>query len=105
MERSEATDSDRNRARHSRRDSRVKKDPPAGYCADIDQPRRVVALAAPTEPQVTNVTSPATPRVAIADDERITARILLEPLPRPIVDYDKEFVHHSIMGRRRLRVV
>ena len=36
LERSEATNGDRDLARHARRDSRVEKDPPAGHRPDID---------------------------------------------------------------------
>ena len=100
MERSEATGGDRDSARHPRADSRVEKDPSAGHHADVDQPRRVAALPARTEPEVTNVSSAATAGVAVGDDERITAGMLLQPMPRPIVEHDDEFVHHPIMPCR-----
>jgi hypothetical protein len=100
VERSEATNCDRDRSRHARHDSRVEKDPPAGHFADIDQRGLLIASAAPTEPQVTNVTSASTARVAVGDDEGIPARVLVEPVPCPIVEYDGEFVHHAIRERQ-----
>ena len=111
LERSEATNGDRDLARHARRDSRVEKDPPAGHRPDIDQCGLLIGSPAPTEPQVTNVTSASTARIAVGDDEGVTAGMLLEPMPRPIVEYDGELVHHEIMalpaslGRRDVLVV
>ena len=100
LERSEATNGDRDLARQARHDSRVEKDPPAGHRADINQCGLLIASPAPTEPQVTNVTSASTARVAIGDDEWIPVGMLAEPAPRPIVEYDEEFVHHAIMALR-----
>ena len=100
LEWSEATNGDRDLARHARHDSRVDEDPPAGHRADIDQCGPLIASPAPTEPQVTNVTSASAARIAIGDDERIPIGVLLEPIPCPIVEYDEEFVHHAIMARR-----
>ena len=99
LEWSEATNGDRDLARHAGHDSWVDKDPPAVHCADIDQCRSLIASAAPTEPQVTNVTSASTARIAVGNDERIPIGVLLEPIPCPIVEYDEEFVHHAIMSR------
>jgi hypothetical protein len=100
LKRSEPTNGDRDRSRHARHDSRIEKDPPAGHFADIDQRGLLIALAAPTEPQVTNVTSASTARVAVGDDEGIPVRVLVEPVPCPVVEYDGEFVHHPIMARQ-----
>ncbi len=97
---SEATDGDWDSSRHSRHDARVEKDPPAGHLADIDQGGLLIASAAPTEPQVTNVTSASTARVAIGDDERIPVGVLVEPAPCPVVEDDGEFVHLAIMARQ-----
>ena len=58
-------------------DSRVEKDAPTGHRADIDQLGPFIASPAPTEPQVTNVTSASTARVAIGDDERILVGMLI----------------------------
>ena len=99
-ERSEATNGDRDPLRHARHDFWVEQDPPAGHFADIDQSGLLVASATPTEPQVTNVTSASTARVAIGDDQRIAVGVLLEPAPRLIIEYDGEFVHHAIMTRQ-----
>ena len=98
LERSEATNGDRDLARHAGHDSRVDKDPPAGHRADVDQLGPFIASAAPTEPQVTNVTSASTARVAVSDDERIVVGMIGEPAPCPIVEYDIELVHHEIMA-------
>src|SRR5713226_7155227 len=98
LERSETTNGDWDLPRHAGHDSRVDKDPPAGHRADVDQLGPFIASAAPTEPQVTNVTSASTARIAVGDDEGITAGMLLEPAPRPIVEYDIELVHDEIMA-------
>ena len=95
MERSEATYGDRDLARHARHDARVEEDAPAGHLADVDQFGPFIASPAPTEPQVTNVTSASTARVAIGDDERILAGMLAEPMLRSIVQYDGEFAHRQ----------
>jgi hypothetical protein len=96
----EAANGDRDRVRHARHDSRIEKDPLAGHFADIDQRGLLIASAAPTEPQVTNVTSASTARVAVGDDERIPVGVLVEPAPCPVVEYDGEFVHGAIMARQ-----
>ena len=93
LERSETTNGDWDLPRHARPDSRVEKDPPAAHLADIDQLGTFIASPAPTEPQVTNVTSASTARVAVGDDERSLVRMLAEPAPCPIVEYDGEFAH------------
>jgi hypothetical protein len=98
LERSEATDGDRDSPGHARHYSRVEEDPPTGHRADIDQLRPFIASPAPTEPKVTNVTSASTTRVAIGDDELIPVGVLGEPATRPIVEYDIELVHHEIMA-------
>jgi len=54
-------------------------------------------LAAPTEPQVTNVTSASTARVAVGDDERVPVGVLLEPAACLVIEYDGELVHPEIM--------
>src|ERR1700730_11204117 len=69
LKRSEATNGDRDLARQAGHDSRVEKDAAAGHLSDIDQLRPFIASPAPTEPQVTNVTSTSTARVAVGDDE------------------------------------
>jgi hypothetical protein len=97
---SEATNGDRNPVRHSRLDSGIEENAPAGHFADIDQLSLRIASAAPTEPQVTDVTSPSTARVAISDDERIPVGVLVEPAPCLVIEYDVEFVHHAIMARQ-----
>ncbi len=94
-ERSEATNSHRDSARHAGHDSRVEKDSPAGHRPDINQCGSFIASPAPTEPQVTNVTSASTARIAESDDERIPVGVLLEPVPCPIVQNDGEFAHHQ----------
>jgi len=99
-ERAGAPDRDRDRVRHARHDSRIEKDAPAGHFADIDQRGLLIASAAPTEPQVTNVTSASAACVAVGDDERIPFRVLVEPAPCPVVEYQSEFVHHAIMARQ-----
>ena len=93
LKRSEATDGDRDPGRHAMPDSRVEKDSAAGHLSDIDQPGPFTASAAPTEPQVTNVTSASTARVAVGDDERSLIRMLVEPALGSVVEYDGEFVH------------
>jgi hypothetical protein len=50
LERSEATNGDRDLARHARHDSRVDKDPPTRHSPNIDQRGPLIASAAPTEP-------------------------------------------------------
>ena len=99
-ERSDSTNRDRDPVGHARRDSRVKKDSPAGHRPDIDQARPLIASPAPTEPQVTNVTSASAARVAVSDDERIPVGVLVEPAPCLVVEDDGEFVHHAIMARQ-----
>jgi hypothetical protein len=94
-ERSEATNGDRDSVRHARHDSRVDNDPPAGHLPDIDQRGAFIASPAPTEPQVTNVTSASTARVAVGNDERIRAGVLLEPAPCLGIEFDRELVHHE----------
>jgi len=96
-ERSEAANGDGDRAGHAGHDSRVEKDPPAAHRADVDQRGPVITSPAPTEPQVTNVTSASTAGVAVGNDERIPAGVLVEPLACPIVENDGEFVHLKIM--------
>ena len=102
-ERADASNGDRDLARHPRHDSWVDKDPPAGHLPDIDQRRALIASAAPTEPQVTNVTSASTARVAVGDDERVVVGMIIEPAPCPIVEFDNELVHQAIMPRRGRR--
>jgi hypothetical protein len=97
---SEATNGDRDRSRHARHDSRIEKDPPAGQFANVDQLGLLIASATPTEPQVTNVTSASTARVAVGDDECIPAGVFVEPALSPVVEYEGEFVHHAIMARQ-----
>jgi hypothetical protein len=46
------------------------------------------------------VTSASTARVAIGDDERIPVGVLVEPAPCLLIEYDGEFVHHTIMERQ-----
>jgi hypothetical protein len=96
----EAADGDGDRSRHARPDSRVEKDAPATHFANIDQRRLLIASAAPTEPQVTNVTSASTAGVAISDDKRVPVGVFLEPAPCLLIEYDGEFVHHAIMARQ-----
>jgi len=96
-ERAETTNGDRDDVRDARHDSRVEKDPPAGYRADVDEGRLLVGLPAPTEPQVTDVTSASATRVAVGDDKRIPVWVLLEPAPRGVVEFDDEVVHPAIM--------
>jgi hypothetical protein len=98
-ERSEATNGHRDPSRHARHDSRVEKDSPAAHFADIHQRGLLVASAAPTEPQVTNVTPASTARVAIGDDKRVRVGVLLEPVTCLVIEHDGEFVHHAIMAR------
>ncbi len=95
--RSESAKGDRDRSRHARHDSRVEKDPPAAYLANIDQRGLLIASAAPTEPQVTNVTPASTARVAIGDDKRVPVGVLLEPATCLVIEHDGEFVHPEIM--------
>ena len=61
----------------------------------------LVAAAAPTEPQVTNVTPASTARVAIGDDERVPVGVLIEPAPCLVIECDDELVHHEIMALGR----
>jgi hypothetical protein len=96
-ERSEPANGDRDRSRHARHDSRIEKDPPAAHFADIDQRGLLIALPAPTEPQVTNVTPASTARVAIGDDKRVPVWVLLEPVTCLVIEYDGELVHYEIM--------
>lgn len=100
LERSEASNRDRDLSRHPRHDSRVEQDPPAGHFPDIDQSGLLIASAAPTEPQVTNVTSASAARVAVGDDKRIPVGVLVEPAAGPVIKYHGEFVHHAIMARQ-----
>jgi hypothetical protein len=95
LERSEATNRDGDLPSHPRHDSRVQEDAPAGHLSDIDQLGPFIASPAPTEPQVTNVTSASTARVAIGDYERILVGVLVEPALRSIVQYDGEFAHRQ----------
>ena len=81
---------------------RVEKDLPAGHVSDIDQLRPFIASPAPTEPKVTNVTSASTARITVGDDERIPSGMLVEPAPRPLVEFDRELVHHEIMPLARV---
>ena len=98
-ERSEATNGDRDPLRHARHDSWVEKDPPAGHFADIDQSGLLVASAAPTEPQVTNVTPASAAGVAVGDDERVSAGMLVEPALGLVVEDNGELIHHAIIAR------
>ena len=68
-ERLEAPGGHREPSRHVGADSPIEKDPPTGHLADIDQRGSPIASPAPTEPQVTNVTSASTARIAVGDDE------------------------------------
>jgi hypothetical protein len=95
LERSETSNRDWDLARHPRHDSRVEKDSAAGHLSDVDQLGPFIASPAPTEPQVTNVTSASTARVAIGDHERVLIGMLIEPALRSIVQYDGEFAHHQ----------
>jgi hypothetical protein len=97
---SEAAHSDGNRPRHARHDARVEKNAAAGHVADIDQRRSLIASAAPTEPQVTNVTSASTATIAIGDDERIPGGVLVKPAPRVVIEDDGELIHQAIMARQ-----
>ena len=97
-ERSEATDGDWDLARHATHNPRVGKDPPAGHLPNVDQLGLLIPSPAPTEPQVTNVTSASTAGVAVGDDERISGGMLSEPAPCSIVEYDDELLHHEIMA-------
>ena len=93
LKRSDTTDGHRDLARHAMPDPRVETDSPAGHRADIDQLGPFIASPAPTEPQVTDVTSASTARVAVGDDERTLVGMLVEPALRSVVQYDGEFVH------------
>src|SRR3989441_5598438 len=95
--RPDATNGDRDDMRDARHDSRVEKDTSAGYRPDVDQGRLLIRLSAPTEPQVTNVTSTSAARVAVGDDQRIPVGMLLEPAPCRIVEFDDEVAHPAIM--------
>ena len=95
LKRSEATDRDRDLPRHARDYSRVEEDAPAGHRPDVDQLGPFIASPAPTEPQVTNVTSASTARVAVGDDESILVGMLVEPALRSIVQHDGEFAHRQ----------
>ena len=97
--RTDAANRYRDLARHPRHDSRVDKDPPAGHLPNVDQQGPLIASPAPTEPQVTNVTSASTACVAVGDDERVPTWVLLEPALCPIVEFDDEVVHDAIMAR------
>jgi len=99
LERSEATNGDRDAARHARHDLWVEKDPTAGHFADIDQVGLVGVSVAPTEPQVTKVTSASTAGIAIGDDQGVPGGVLVEPAARLVIECDGELVHHTIMAR------
>jgi hypothetical protein len=96
---SEATNGDWDRSRDARHDSRVEIDSPTAHFADIHQRGLLIASAAPTEPQVTNVTPASTARVAIGDDKRVPVGVLLDPATCLVIEYDGELVHHAIMAR------
>jgi len=98
-ERANAADGDGNPARHAGHDSRIEKDPPTAQRADLDQRRPIIASPAPTEPQVTNVTSASAARVAIGDDERIPGGVVVEPAPSLVVEDNGELFHHAIIAR------
>ena len=97
---SEAANGDPDPVGHARPDSGIEKDAPAGNRADIYECGALIASPAPTEPQVTNVTSASAARVAIGDDERIVVGVLVEPAPCLAIEYDGELVHYAIMARR-----
>lgn len=99
-QRSGATNGDRDAPRHASHDFRVEKDPTAGHLADLDQSGLVFASAAPTEPQVTNVSSATTVGVAIGDDERVAIGVLVEPAACLVIEHDGEGGHYEIMARQ-----
>ena len=95
----DAPNGDRNLPGHARRDSPIEENPPTRHFANVDQRRALVLPPAPTEPQVTNVTSPSTSSVFIGDDEGVAGQVLLQPAAGLIVERDhKPCVHQPIMA-------
>ncbi len=73
----------------------VEQDPAAGCLPDIHElPGVLVSRPAPTEPQVTDVTSASTAGVLVGDHQRILTRMLGEPLPGLVVKRHEEFTGH-----------
>ena len=87
----DAADSDRNLQRHPRQDPPVEQDGPTHHLTDVNQIFRVLLpMLAPTEPQVTNVTSASTSRLAVSDDECVATGMLLQPAVGLGVEQDDE---------------
>jgi hypothetical protein len=84
---SEATDRHWDGGGHPGHDSPVEQDPTTGRLANVDELLGVlIARLAPTEPQVTDVTSASTASVLVGDHQRILAGMLGQPLPRLLVE-------------------
>jgi hypothetical protein len=73
--------------RHAGHDAWIEQQTPAGLLANVDElgPASIL-LAAPTEPEVTNVTSTSTSMILIGDDQGVLTRMLQEPPTRLVVD-------------------
>lgn len=94
-ERSQSPNGDRNDSRHARHDASIQEQLAVGNLADVDQLVQArIAVAAPTEPEVTNVTPASTSSVLISDDERILTRVLVQPPARLLVEGDVEDLSH-----------
>lgn len=87
--RSDAANRDGDGTRHPRQDSTINQDAAARHFSNLDQlSRALVAPAAPTEPQVTDVTPGSTVDVRIGEDEGVIAGMLGEPALRLFVEPD-----------------
>ena len=95
-ERPESPDRYRDDLRQARHDTPVQEDAAPCHLSNFDELLAIrVAVAAPTEPQVTDVTAASTSRVVVRDDERVVARVLGQPGLRRIVEHDVECPNHA----------
>jgi len=89
--RADASDRDRDNPRHSWRDPFVQKYPASRQVTDILQVvRTLISAPAPTEPQVTDVTSTSTSGVGKCHDQGIPTGVEIEPAARLAIHGDGE---------------
>ncbi len=74
----------------SRDDAPIQEDPTAGHVTDVDQGRPLVSSLAATHPHITNVPAATTPTVFVGDNERILARVLVQPSAGLGIEYHGE---------------
>src|SRR5438128_901590 len=75
-------------------DAPVQKDPTPSDVADAHQ-RALVAWLPTTEPDLTNMSAAAAPDIFVRNDERILARMLVQPPACLVIENDRERVAHQ----------